>query len=188
MFNRLGGLQVKLPEGIDPIRPTLSNHGRDLDNEIGIHGFKRGAGGDDGSDRWTYVRPLPGHAIINLGDALTKFTSGILRSNVHRIAPPPGTQAMETKYSVVYFARPEDDIILKPLMRNDGGAEEKGEGRGKDEWELGGEEEAQLTAKEWILRRAMARKVGLRQQELGEGKKVKRDKNGFPVGLGDMGS
>ena len=178
---------MKLPEGIDPVISSSSTYSEVLDCKIGIHGFKRGAGGDDGSDRWTYVRPLPGYAIINLGDALTKFTSGILRSNVHRVAPPPGAQATETKYSVVYFARPEDNIILKSLVQSTGGIQGKGDGRGKDEWGLGGNEGPQVTAKEWILRRALARKVSLRQQEHGEGKEIERDESGFPVGLGDTG-
>ena len=36
--------------------------------------------GDDA--KWSYVRPLQGHCVVNLGDAMVKFTAGILRSNV----------------------------------------------------------------------------------------------------------
>ena len=43
-----------------------------------------------GYDTWQYVRPLAGHAICNVGDALTLFSGGILRSNLHRVVPPPG--------------------------------------------------------------------------------------------------
>ncbi|KAL2830787.1 hypothetical protein BDW59DRAFT_140839 [Aspergillus cavernicola] len=66
---------------------------------------------------WLYVRPLPGHAIVNLGDAMVKFTNGLLRSNIHRVTSPPGEQADSTRYSLVYFSRPEDDV---PLCRLEG--------------------------------------------------------------------
>lgn len=55
-----------------------------------------------GSDIWHYIRvcddfakricfltcvaqPIPGHAICNLGDAMSIFSGGILRSNLHRV-------------------------------------------------------------------------------------------------------
>jgi isopenicillin N synthase-like dioxygenase len=102
-------------------------------------------------DGWAYVRPLPGHAIINLGDALVKFTSGILRSNTHRVVAPPGAQGDVTRYSLVYFSRPEDEVILRPLRQESGliaeraGVEEEGE---------------EVSSKEWILRRALGKRVG----------------------------
>ncbi|KAJ5213682.1 hypothetical protein N7449_000851 [Penicillium cf. viridicatum] len=64
---------------------------------------------------WVYVRPLPGHAIVNLGDAMVKFTNGLFRSNIHRVVAPPGLQAESTRYSLVYFARPEDSVMLRRL-------------------------------------------------------------------------
>ena len=56
-----------------------------------------------------------GHCICNLGDAMVKFTAGILRSNMHRVINPPGAQSDCTRMSVVYFSRPEDQVILKIL-------------------------------------------------------------------------
>ena len=102
---------------------------------------------------WFYVRPLAGHAIINLGDAMVKFTNGLLRSNIHRVVSPPGEQAGETRYSLVYFARPEDDVVLKrlespvipPLAE--------------------GDEEEEINAKDWILRRALKKRVGNFKEE-----------------------
>jgi len=96
---------------------------------------------------WLYVQPLRGHCIVNLGDALVKFTRGVLRSNIHRVVNPPGEQADEVRYSLVYFARPENDILLKALE----GSAVIGEGKEEE-----GEEE--ITAKEWILRRALGRR------------------------------
>ncbi|EJD06826.1 Clavaminate synthase-like protein [Fomitiporia mediterranea MF3/22] len=68
-----------------------------------------------GSPDWHYVRPMPGHAICNIGDALSLFSGGILRSNMHRIVPPPGTQAAYTRWSVVCFSRPCANVELRAL-------------------------------------------------------------------------
>lgn len=129
LFNRLGGLQVKLPEGVAPV-PPLSP----LPSDHPEAALTR--------DRWTYVRPLPGHCVVNLGDALVKFSGGRLRSNVHRVVPPPGEQAVCERYSLVYFCRPGNGVVLRSLMRGEE-EEEKGEG---------------VTAEEWILRRALGRR------------------------------
>ena len=128
LFNRLGGLQILPP-------PALTPEGRDPE--------------------WTYVRPLPGHCIVNLGDAMVKFTNGLLRSNIHRVVNPPGEQAKETRYSLVYFARPEDEVVLRRL---EGSAviPELGDGR----------VEETVSSKEWIHLQAMRlREVGKMDEE-----------------------
>lgn len=128
LFNRLGGLQVLLPPSI-----AAENATKDTGRE------------GKGMGSWAYVRPLPGHAIVNLGDALVKFSGGILRSNIHRVATPPGKQADCDRFSLVYFMRPGDDVILKRL---EGGIVPKI----KEEEE----EEEDVTAKKWIIDKAMA--------------------------------
>lgn len=120
LFNRLGGLQILPP-------PSLTPPGQ--------------------SPQWTYVKPLSGHCIVNLGDAMVKFTNGLLRSNIHRVVSPPGEQARETRYSLVYFSRPEDQVVLRKLEGGDV-IPELGEGVGE------GVEEG-FSAKEWILLQAM---------------------------------
>ncbi|MCJ1321121.1 hypothetical protein MMC15_006465 [Xylographa vitiligo] len=120
LFNRVGGLQVL---------PPTSSPGQ--------------------QPEWLFVRPLPGCAIVNLGDALSKFTGGLLRSNIHRVVPAPGEQARLPKFSVVYFSRPEDEVLLKRL------------GGGDVIPPLGpGELEEAIPSKEWVIRRAMGRRVG----------------------------
>lgn len=86
------------------------------------------------------MRPLAGHCIVNLGDALVKFSGGRLRSNIHRVVPPPGEQSACDRYSLVYFCRPGDDVVLRTLVEGEGGGEEE------------------VSAKEWILRRALGRR------------------------------
>ncbi|KAI9842225.1 MAG: hypothetical protein M1837_007370 [Sclerophora amabilis] len=68
---------------------------------------------------WRYVRPIPGHAIVNLGDAMVKFTGSLMRSALHRVTYGPGAQAEQTRYSLGYFLRPEDCVILKRLEGSD---------------------------------------------------------------------
>ncbi|KAI3327257.1 hypothetical protein HD806DRAFT_486548 [Xylariaceae sp. AK1471] len=64
---------------------------------------------------YVYVEPLPGHLIVNIGDALEKFTNGLLRANMHRVVPPPGVQGDFLRHSLVYFLRPNDDVNLKRI-------------------------------------------------------------------------
>ncbi|KAJ4286749.1 hypothetical protein N0V90_013001 [Kalmusia sp. IMI 367209] len=113
LFNRVGGLQVLLPN----------------------------------TSEWVYVRPMPGCAIINLGDAMVKFSAGILRSNMHRVVAPPGQQKDMVRYSLVYFSRPEYDVKMK---RVEGGFVD----------EVGGDDEVEMeTTREWLKRRHQGRKV-----------------------------
>lgn len=106
-----------------------------------------------GSDDWCFVKPLRGHAVVNLGDAMVKFTAGILRSNIHRVVNPPGEQADSTRLSLVYFARPEDDVLLRVL-------EESALIQKKRKETIECKDEEEVTAKEWILRRALGRRQG----------------------------
>lgn len=72
-----------------------------------------------GSPDWQYVRPLPGHAVCNIGDALTIFSGGILRSNLHRVVPLPDIQAAYDRWSVGYFSRPNHNVYLHALEESD---------------------------------------------------------------------
>lgn len=99
---------------------------------------------------WVYVRPLPGHAVVNLGDAVVKFTNGLFRSNIHRVAAPPGVQGDSTRYSLVYFARPEDEVMLRRLEGSDLIPPIEGD-----------QVEEEINSKDWIIRRALGRRVDL---------------------------
>lgn len=132
LFNRLGGLQVRLPTSIAPSAPSSSEPCSAAETDLC-------------RDGWTYVRPLPGHCIVNLGDALVKFSGGKLRSNIHRVVPPPGEQGKCDRYSLVYFCRPGDSVVLKSLVDGEGDGDAR-------------EGEEEVSAKEWILRRALGRR------------------------------
>ncbi|KAJ7265313.1 hypothetical protein C8J57DRAFT_1450644 [Mycena rebaudengoi] len=97
-----------------------------------------------GTEDWVYVKPIPGSAVVNLGDALVKFTAGILRSNIHRVVPPPPPQYGQQRNSLVYFSRPEDRVVLRRL-----------EGGLIDRQPRAEKQEPELTAQEWTLRRSV---------------------------------
>ena len=66
------------------------------------------------------------------------------------MAPPPGAQAACTRYSVVYFSRPEDEVLLKGI--DEGGVIPSGR--------QGEELEPVFTARDWTLKRALGRRKG----------------------------
>ena len=108
---------------------------------------------------WSYVRPMPGHAIVNLGDAMVKFTRGLLRSNVHRVTYAPGAQAEHPRFSLVYLARPEDKTVMRGL---DKGSVIPRSAEGLSE----PESEESVTVKEWVLRRNEAVRSETYKKEL----------------------
>ena len=115
LFNVLGGLQILPPNG-----------------------------GKEEKD-WRYIEPQRNCAIINVGDALSIFTNNVLHSNIHRVTYAPGEQAALTRYSLAYFARPENATKLGRL-------------EGSDEIPplAEGVEQLNVTAGEWVERRQMA--------------------------------
>lgn len=135
---------VRLPKGIDPVPPPSAPS---------VEQERESFAGEEEGEKWVYVNPLPGHCIINLGDALVKFTKGVLRSNIHRVVSPPGAQAALTRYSLVYFSRPEDEVLLGPLVES-----EIVRMRVEEERARGGKEEDILSSKEWVLKRALGRR------------------------------
>lgn len=88
LFNALGGLQLYLPETVD-----AENSG------------------------WRWIKPEPGTAIVNLGDAMVAWSDGEFKSAIHRVVQPPGDQSTWARYSLAYFSRPDNDVLLRPLGR-----------------------------------------------------------------------
>ena len=87
LFNIVGGLQV-LPPNAEQIESN-----------------------------YRYVKPQPGCAIINLGDAMVPWSGGLLRSNMHRVAMPPGEQKNVERYSVAYLMRLAADVSMRRLAK-----------------------------------------------------------------------
>ncbi|KAG5652863.1 hypothetical protein H0H81_003362 [Sphagnurus paluster] len=46
------------------------------------------------------------------------FSGGILRSNLHRVVPPPGAQSAFERWSLVFFTRPGNSVVLRALVED----------------------------------------------------------------------
>lgn len=62
---------------------------------------------------WLFVKPLPGHAIVNLGDAMVVFTNGVTKSGKHRVVTPPGEQGLYHRYSCLVTTRPYQKTLMR---------------------------------------------------------------------------
>ena len=60
----------------------------------------------DDTDSRRYVRPERAHGIVKLGDSMVQWTGGVLRSNMHRVVPPPGAQSECPPFSMAYVLKP----------------------------------------------------------------------------------
>jgi len=110
-----------------------------------------------GTEKWLYVKPLPGHAICNVGDGLNIFSGGLIRSNMHRVVAPPKAQAAYERYSLAFFTRPHDSVVLRPLTKESAIVAEavKNKPRAVDE-----HEDEKGTAGEWLVRRLKNLRTG----------------------------
>ena len=92
LFTWLGGLQIVEPGAAKPNATMVPE------------------------DAWSWVKPEPGCAVVNLGDAMEVFTNGVLKSGLHRVIKAPGEQKVYDKYSVLIVARPEDQTPMKAFQ------------------------------------------------------------------------
>ncbi|KAH8690693.1 putative 1-aminocyclopropane-1-carboxylate oxidase [Talaromyces proteolyticus] len=65
---------------------------------------------------WKYVKSEPGPIIVNIADALEYLSGGFLKSTVHRVTRPPPDQADKPRLGLIYFARPEAEVKMKPVQ------------------------------------------------------------------------
>ncbi|KAH8771608.1 hypothetical protein F5883DRAFT_456191 [Diaporthe sp. PMI_573] len=68
--------------------------------------------------QWKWVRPVDGTITINTCDALTALTGGLIKSSIHRVHAPPQDQAQIDRLGVLYFARPNNHVVLDPLQNS----------------------------------------------------------------------
>lgn len=53
--------------------------------------------------------------LVNIGDLMSYWTHGLLRSTVHRVIFPRDTKAGQDRYSIAYFCHPTDDCELEAV-------------------------------------------------------------------------
>ncbi|KIK37266.1 hypothetical protein CY34DRAFT_26078 [Suillus luteus UH-Slu-Lm8-n1] len=110
-----------------------------------------------GHDEWSYIRPIPGHAICNIADALSLFSGGILQSNIHRVVPPPGAQAEYERWSLVFFTRPTSSKVLRALVESSPIIADAVKKRPDKSFE------SDSTAAEWLARRVRNQRINNRR-------------------------
>lgn len=94
---------------------------------------------------WRHVKPYPGSITVNIADSLEFLTNGFLKSSIHRVVAPPPDQADIDRLGVLYFVRPEDDVVLNPIKS--AVLDKLGYTNVKDEEVVG------ITAGEWVKAR-----------------------------------
>lgn len=89
---------------------------------------------------------------------LAVYTGGILRSNVHRVVPPPGEQSRHARWSLVFFLRPSFDDQLFPLVR-----ESEQIAKAAKEHPTISKMEEGVTAGQWFFRRVAGQRSANRK-------------------------
>lgn len=69
--------------------------------------------GGDGT--WHPVQPAPGALLVNLGDALARWTNDQWISTMHRVAPPMVDGVLVPRRSAAYFHDGNVDAVIAPL-------------------------------------------------------------------------
>lgn len=105
---------------------------------------------------WQNIDPKPGHAIVNCGDALSLLTGNVIRSNIHRVASQLERQSKGPRYTLGYFLRPSDHVILAPLKGDMIPPVDSGHDRSLPKGD-GESARAPPTTKEWVQRRYQSR-------------------------------
>ncbi|KAF2677846.1 2OG-Fe(II) oxygenase superfamily protein [Lentithecium fluviatile CBS 122367] len=63
---------------------------------------------------WKYAPPVDGGIICNVGDTLSFWSAGYLKSTTHRVVRPPKDQAHIHRLGLFYFVRPGNEVDIKP--------------------------------------------------------------------------
>ena len=71
---------------------------------------------DPTREQWEYVRPIPGHALLILGDTLVEYSNGILKSGFHRVVKAPREQKKVTRINIVSCLKSCVESVMADLM------------------------------------------------------------------------
>ncbi|KAI9151384.1 putative 2OG-Fe(II)oxygenase superfamily protein [Paramyrothecium foliicola] len=79
---------------------------------------------DHRTGEWKWAKPLDGSLTVNTCDALSFLTGGYVKSTVHRVSLPPKDQRHVDRLGLLYFARPQNDLVLNtidsPVLKREG--------------------------------------------------------------------
>ncbi|KAI0950665.1 hypothetical protein AcW1_007916 [Taiwanofungus camphoratus] len=93
---------------------------------------------------WKWVKPQDGTLTVNTCDALSFLTGGYVRSTIHRVTSPPKDQEHVDRLGLLYFARPNNEVLLSaikesPVLQREGFTQNQFEAEGNkvptmEEW------------------------------------------------------
>jgi isopenicillin N synthase-like dioxygenase len=65
---------------------------------------------------WTYVPPVPGGIVINVGDMLQQWTNDVLQATPHQVVEPPGqSKLIPERYSIAFFCNANKECVLDKI-------------------------------------------------------------------------
>jgi isopenicillin N synthase-like dioxygenase len=74
---------------------------------------------------WIDAPPIPGHAIVNVADLLSRWFNNRLKSTEHRVVAPASetrrladgstTNVVPARYAIAWFGHPNRDAVVEPL-------------------------------------------------------------------------
>ncbi|KAG1819133.1 Clavaminate synthase-like protein [Suillus subaureus] len=67
---------------------------------------------------WRWIRHMENALVVNVGDAMDFLTGGYYKGTIHRVVQPAVDQRDYTRLGVFYFAIPNDDIKLVPMVES----------------------------------------------------------------------
>ncbi|KAI4741621.1 Clavaminate synthase-like protein [Aureobasidium sp. EXF-12298] len=120
--------------------------------------------------QWKWVKPQDATITINTCDALTALTGGYVKSSVHRVRTPPSDQAHIDRLGVLYFARPNNHVILDPIKSP---VLDRLGHTSNDFTKL----DQHLTMQEWVKARQTQQQRRTHTPEIKEGKYFYKDKD-----------
>ncbi|KAG1900126.1 Clavaminate synthase-like protein [Suillus fuscotomentosus] len=68
--------------------------------------------------KWRWIRHMENALVVNVGDAMEFLTGGYYKGTIHRVVQPAVDQRNYTRLGVFYFAIPNDDIKLVPMVES----------------------------------------------------------------------
>ncbi|KAH9829357.1 Clavaminate synthase-like protein [Rhodofomes roseus] len=70
------------------------------------------------TSEWKWVKPQDATITVNACDALSFLTGGYVKSTIHRVASPPKDQEHVDRLGLLYFSRPNNDVVLSTVKES----------------------------------------------------------------------
>ncbi|PSR92048.1 2OG-Fe(II) oxygenase superfamily protein [Coniella lustricola] len=79
---------------------------------------------DHKTGAWKWAKPLDGSFTVNSCDTFSFLTGNYIKSTIHRVSLPPKDQRDVDRLGLLYFSRPQNDLVLStvdsPVLKREG--------------------------------------------------------------------